>query len=217
MTGIPLPGATHRTAVIGRTGSGKTQFAVWLLSCQSLAARPWLIIDYKRDSLIGELGAREVGLGWRPSGRGLHIVHPLPGEDDEVEELLWRVWKKGNCGVYIDEGHLVPNQDAFAALLVTGRSRKIPMIVLSQRPVIVPRFVFSEASFICCFPLNDRRDQLTVEGFAPIDTRRKLPRFWSSWYDVENNLSYILRPVPDALILTETIRAVPPRGRWSLF
>lgn len=213
-----LPGATDRTAVIGRTGSGKTYLAVWLLGLQDLTKRPWLIIDYKYDVLIKKLRAKKVGLSWTPRSwtkPGLYIVHPRPDEEEEVENLLWRIWERGNCGVYIDEGHLLPDNEAFKTLLVQGRAKRNPVIVLSQRPTLVSRFVFSEASYMAVFALNDRRDQLTVENFSPLDLSIKLPRHYSWWYSVGEDTKIVLKPVPEASILTEAVnRQLPARSFW---
>ena len=52
------PNDTDRTIIVGRTGSGKSQFAVALLSTRNWSedkinptpAIPWFIIDYKGKS-----------------------------------------------------------------------------------------------------------------------------------------------------------------------
>jgi hypothetical protein len=220
MVDIPIPGATDRTAIVGRTGSGKTFAAVWLLGLQDLTVRPWLIIDYKHDVLIRRLRAIPVDLDWTPkTGKpGLYIVHPRPDEDDEVEKLLWRVWEKGNCGLYIDEGHLLPDQEAFKTLLVQGRARRNPIITLSQRPTMVSRFVFSEATYMAVFPLNDRRDQITVENFSPLNLRFDLPKHHFWWFSVSENRYMVLKPVPKESILLQRVnRQLPVRRRWLIF
>src|SRR5207302_775120 len=108
----------------------------WLLSHANWPRRPWVIIDYKRDELINDIpGLQELRLGARiPRRAGLYVVHPRPDQQDEVEALLWRIWEKERTGVLIDEAYLVPNKHAFSTLLVTGRSKKIPMIMNTQRP-----------------------------------------------------------------------------------
>src|SRR5215469_2654678 len=132
-----IPGHDERLAVIGRTGSGKTHFAVWALSKANWPTRPWIIVDYKRDDLIGELpGVEEISLTPRrmPRHPGLYVVHPRPDSDDAVETFLMRIWERGHTGIYIDEGHILPERGGLQAILTQGRSKKIPAIVLTQRP-----------------------------------------------------------------------------------
>lgn len=192
-----LPNDTQRISIIGKTGSGKTFAAVWHLSQRSFDKMPWIIFDFKMDALLNKLGATEISIKDSPPKKaGLYIVHPLPDETEEVEEFLWKIWRKEKTGVYIDEGYMVSNSSAFRALLTQGRSKKIPMIILSQRPVWLSRFVFSEADFFQVFWLNDARDRKTVQAFLPVDISKRLEDFNSFYYDVNRDQVNILLPVP---------------------
>jgi hypothetical protein len=193
-----IPGPRERTIILGRTGSGKTHFATWLLSHQNWAQRPWFVIDYKHDPLIAEIPvARDFRLTARlPKEPGIYVIHPQPGEDDAVEKLLWGIWRKGRCGVYIDEGHILPDGDALQAILTQGRSKSIPVIAISQRPKWVNRFLFSEADFVSLFHLNDKRDRLTVGEFMPAAATERLPERNSWFYDVPHDRLFQMRPVP---------------------
>lgn len=193
-----LPGPRDRLAVIGRTGSGKTHMAAWVLSLANWDKRPFVVIDYKRDDLLAELPAEEIDVRAKriPRWPGLYIVHPPPRSEDDVEELMWRVWRRGNTGLYIDEGHMLPDRHALQAILSQGRSKSIQAIVLTQRPKWVSRFVFSEADAFSVFHLNDRRDRSTVQEVAPVDLSQPLERHHSYWYRVSDDQLYKLNPVP---------------------
>lgn len=194
-----LPSTTQRTAIVGRTGSGKSQFGLWLLSCAPFDRMPYIIFDYKNEDMIGEIEhAEELKLGELPSEAGLYVVRPAPGQEEEVEDYLWAIWEKENTGVFVDECYMIDkNSRAFKACLTQGRSKHIPMYLLSQRPVDVSRFVFSESDNHAVFHLNDRRDRETVEKYTPIDKDAPmLPEFHSRWYQVSKHEKYHLLPAP---------------------
>lgn len=199
--GFRLPGGDDRTTVIGATGTGKTTCGVWLLSQQRFDRRPWIIFDFKRETLFDQIGFPPIqGIGWKLPRRkalGVYLVQPIPGQEEAVEHLLWDVWKRGNCGLFIDEAALMPDREAFRAILQQGRSKRIPVIACSQRPVHVQRALFSEASYFCIYRMNDRRDYRVVEGFVPTNLELPLERHWWRWYDVAENVLLTMKPVPE--------------------
>lgn len=194
-----LPGPTDRVSVIGRTGSGKTTLAAWLLSHMHRKSRPSVIVDFKGDSFLSSIqGLRELDTNSRaPRSPGLYVIRPLPNETDETEDFLWKIWERGNTLVYVDEAHMLHGSGAFQALLTQGRSKKIPMIVLTQRPSWVSRFVFSEADFYSVFHLNDVRDHKIVQSFVPIDLTKQMEEYHSYWHNVKRYSTIHLQPVPD--------------------
>jgi hypothetical protein len=210
-----FPGAADRTAVIGATGTGKTILGAWLLSKQRFDKRPWVIIDFKGEELWDRVGTpplRKLKLGQMPGKRGLYIMSVLPGQDDELEKWLWSIWKRGDVGLFIDEVSLMPQKEAFKAILRQGRSKLIPVISCSQRPVDVDREVWSEANYISVFRLDDIRDYKIIKGFtrdAPID--RQLPEYHSHWYDKKKYTCIELQPVPSPVIIADDLKRVAPR------
>jgi hypothetical protein len=198
---MDFPDDTQRHAIVGRTGSGKTQAALWHLSHRNFHLMPWVIYNYKTDRSINEIPrARFIDLEEVPIKPGIYIVQPKPDDVEEVQAHMWAVWQNGHTGVYIDEGYMVGRWNpAFRALLTQGRSKEIPMIVLSQRPVWMDGFVWSESEFIQVFPLQHKKDVLRVQEFVPADLTRKLPPYHSYYFNVasEENKISILKPVPD--------------------
>lgn len=205
-----LPGDTQRSFICGMTGSGKTLAAGWQLSLRSYDKMPWTIVDFKHDALIGAIEhVKEVRLDKMPPAKpGLYVVRPRPDQHTELQAWLWRVWHQGRHGLWIDEGYMVGGQgrksDAYDAILTQGRSKRIPVITLSQRPVWLPRFVISESDFYQVFHLNAKRDRETVREFVPDIVEQELPRHWSHWYDVAERFHTVLKPVPDQARILET-------------
>lgn len=214
-----LPTTSQRSAIVGRTGSGKTQYGFWQTSYAPFDRQPYYIVDYKRDHLLNSVDRiKEIGLHEKPPKQpGLYIVHPSPHEEAEVEAWLWKVWEKQRCGLYIDEGYMLPDKGALRAILTQGRSLQIPVTMLSQRPVWLSRFVFSEADFITRFHLNDKDDLKTVSRFMPSELgKERLARYQSAWYDVSEDMGLIIAPVPAADTIAERIeqRLKPGKRKW---
>lgn len=216
-----LPGSRHRTAIVGRTGTGKTQAGAALLARMNFDKQPWIIVDYKRDKLLNSIrGVRPLAVGATlPREPGLYITHPKPGVDDEaITDMLWGLWEQENTGLFLDEGYMLGNRNsAFRALLTQGRSKNIPMIVLSQRPVYMDLFVFSEADYFMAFGLTVPDDKKRISAYMhpDIDFETALPEHCSWYYSVANNEYCCLKPWPDALTIKRTFREriVSPRRR----
>jgi hypothetical protein len=207
-----FPNDSQRLFICGRTGSGKTQAGVWHLSGRSYDEMPWLILDFKRDELIAQIPAQEIQLGSRlPSKPGLYVVRPIGAQEDAIEKLLWQIHAKENCGLYVDEGYMLDaRSQAFQAIMTQGRSLHIPVIILSQRPVWISRFVVSEADFLQVFRLNDERDYQTLRAFIPYDVSsrlRALPEYHSIYYDMGKDRLNVFTPVPDRDTILGSFRA----------
>ena len=202
MTQLQTPDDTNRTAIIGRTGSGKTVFGVWFLG--EMVKGPWAhlpvtIFDFKNDKLISRLPAKQISIRDKPPTRpGLYVVRPMPGDDDAaVTEYLMRIWENEDHGIYIDEGYMIGRfNKAFRALLTQGRSKHIPMIYLSQRPVMMELFAFSEADYFAIFHLTDDKDKNRVKEFSGVRVNRDLAKYHCVWYDVSNDQTATFVPCP---------------------
>lgn len=211
-----IPEEGYHTVVLGTTGSGKSTLASFLLSRSPFHKRPTFIIDYKREDIFARLRRiREIGLyDTLPDFPGLFIVRPRPDETEGVERWLEKLWHHGNAGLYIDESYLVPDKAWLRNVMAQGRSLGITVIASSQRPVDVSRSLFTEASYVSVFRLNDDKDIQRVREFTPkgmMDTR--LPDFHSFWYSSKHHRASdprpyaILSPVPGADEIVEAIDA----------
>lgn len=190
---------------------------VYHLSRKDLRSETWLAVDYKGDDHIAALvdaGAIVIPIDDKiPTKPGLYVVRPDVDDATGIAKFWRNVHKRRNVGVYVDEGYMVEEDKAYDALLTQGRSLCIPMIVLSQRPRWVTRFVFSEATFFQVFALNDDDDWRRVAGFVPLplawDNARAAgrvagtlaaalnpPSFYSYYYDTNTQSLVKFSPVP---------------------
>jgi DNA helicase HerA-like ATPase len=215
---VRFPNDANRHAIIGATGSGKTQFGMWALSRRSYDVMPWVIFDYKKEELIAAIDPIELEPKELPPKKpGLYVVRPIPKtSDDEIENALWRIHQRGECGLYIDEGYMLPNVSAFRAILTQGRSLRIPCITLTQRPVFISRYVFSESEFFTLFRLTDRTDRKRASEFVPVNLNYTLPKYSSYFFDVGENRLTQFSPVPGADEIVERFSARMPQRKRTL-
>lgn len=210
MAEFVIPGPTTRTTIVGKTGSGKTQAGAFLLSRQSFDLMPWVVLDYKREVLFREIPQiRELRLNqpqnWRSLNQpGIFVARPNIGEEEDVEALLWEIWERENCGIFVDEGYMIGKSNAFIACLTQGRSKQIPMIVLTQRPAWITKFAFSEADYLMIFQLRLPIDRKTVQEYVEADISARLQPHHSYWYDVNRDVVVRLRPVPERDYIVKT-------------
>jgi len=204
---VRLPDASNRVTVVGSTGSGKTRFGIWLFSVARYGNIPRILLDFKGDDLIAAIEdagyAREISvLSKPPTKPGTYVVRPLPTQLAELDTFLWEVWRKGNVALFFDEGTMTAKSRAVPAILTQGRSKKIPVITLSQRPAWLSRYVFTESEYFAIFRLNNKQDRDTVRDF--VNTQAEVPRlpYHSLWYDAGQDQAAIFSPVPgDAQII----------------
>ena len=203
-----FPDDGHRHAIFGMTGTGKTVFAAWCLSRRSYQHMPWIILDFKGEELFSKLPQYDMlDVDAKiPRGPGLFIVRPTP---DDVESgaatgLLYRMWERGNVGLFIDEGYMLrPRDRALQAVLTQGRSKRIPVIALSQRPAWVSPFIHSESEYKSIFYLFTPADIERVQEWLPRRTPdgmktdpSALPPHHSLWYCTHTREFLKMNPCP---------------------
>lgn len=214
-----LPNAADRTTVIGPTGSGKTVFAGLILSKQNFEKRPWVLLDFKDEELwdlVKSPPIQTLKIGDMPGKRGLYRMYVDPQDDEAIEQWLRKIWARGNTGLFIDEQSLMPKGPAMKAILRQGRSKLIPCIMCTQRPVDCDREVFTESQYISVFSIEDEKDLKTVRGYtrnSPIEA--PLPSFHSWWYDRRQKFLFRLQPSPPPDMVASLLRQVAPVSWWN--
>lgn len=220
MAEFVYPREGYHSAILGMTGSGKSTYGAWLLSRAPFHLKPAFVIDFKHEKIFARLSRiREIGLHEKlPSDPGMYILRPRPDEayfgDDrhDVEKWLEKLWTKGNAWLYIDEGYLMPDRAWLRNVLAQGRSLGITVVATSQRPVDVPRSIFTESTYKTIFRLTDTRDIKRVEEFTlPGLLENRLPDFHSYWYSpahhrADDPMPYVIQaPVPGEDAIVEMI------------
>lgn len=216
-----FPGNDDRVAIVGATGSGKSTAGLWLFSeSASFNKQPWIIVDYKGEKIVAQMlkrgDANLIDMTKAiPKRPGIYVVKPHPQRPEEIIDFLWKVYDRNKIGVFIDELMSVPKQfdlhnNPLQALLTQGRSKEIPMYLLTQRPARVSISTFSDATFIWEFELNRADDRKTVREYIPDNntlfaTEGGLPRYWSRWWDSKRRLAFKLKPVPNASVILDTV------------
>lgn len=199
-----MPDDTQRHAIYGMTGSGKTTFALWQLAQRSYDRMPWVIVDFKHDPAIAKIPRiEEIPVDRKPPrSRGLYVVRPGPEDvdDDTVTEFFYDVWRNERTGIVIDECYMLKRFDpGLRTLLTQGRSKNIPMIVLSQKPSWISPFIHSESEFKSVFFLQMPVDIDRVREWLPPNRSINpgaLPPHHSYWYNLPGREFASFGPCP---------------------
>lgn len=199
---VDLPANNSRTVVVGSTGSGKTQFGMWFLSTRDYRFRPWFILDYKGEKSFRDLiakGAIDFPLNYAelPEDAGIYIIKVLPNQEALVSRFFRDCYQAENVGIFVDEGTMVPKNDPWLrACLTQGRSKEIELIICTQRPVWLDKYVFTEASYYAIFRVTSIDDRKTISNYLGGVEPNSLARYHCLWYMVNEQDYVIFEPVP---------------------
>ena len=183
-----LPG--HGMVIAGQNGAGKSVLAT------SIANR-WdrvLVYDPKLDpeSLMpnaavcygvkAALAALPGRVIYRPRADEIHRIADL------FDELVRKVMRLTAHAIVIHElGDLASSDRELApytsAVFRQRRSLRIPMILVTQRPINIPRLALSESQHAVAFHLVDRQDRARMaEIMGPEIVDSPVPNDHSFWY-----------------------------------
>ena len=183
---------------------------------------PWVIIDFKRDELINSIEKAEYITfdSELPKRPGIYILPVLPGEEVELTDFFWRVYNRADgsyenaIGIYVDESTMIDRSNkAFHAILTQGRSKKIPVFILTQRPRHLSVYCFSEASIYQVFDLIRKDDRIKVAEDTGVSPYYKLDDYHSYYFIVSDKSLHKLSPVPDEETILAKIDAKLPTRR----
>lgn len=214
---MKIPDDDSRSVVLGSTGSGKTTCGAYLLAYSGWKHRPTFILNWKGDVLLNKFPAKPMSLTDRiPEEPGFYMIHLLPDDDDDLAAFFYRCWMHENVIIYVDEATNVPRYGAagkwFRACLTQGRSKNIQMIICSQRPVDLDKYVFSEANYFFVYNLNWVEDRKKLLGYIDGSPINRLDRFYFRWYDVGEQATVIFRPVPTGPEIVKLIEPPAPEA-----
>lgn len=201
---LPRVDAGERCMIIGRTGSGKTTGAAWLLSRSPGA---WVVLNSKYDPLLARCGP---SVPWRAAdvlraSRDARIVvaHPDTYDAGELDSELMHLCESRVCiGVLIDELAYLHGTDGRAGpglmgLLTRGRARGQSFIGCSQRPAAISQFCFSECDHFAIYRLTLPQDFTKLVAISGREAlrKRRAPYYWG-WYSVAPDTLIEYAPVP---------------------
>lgn len=156
-----------RVDLFGKTGSGKTTLARFLLHTTDARS---VVLDPK----------------WRYEDPGIKIVHDfnpkldhqiirVPPSDNDLDtwdNIFYQCWERGDAIVYADEVTLlIPGTRTILPwhrrCIVTGRERDLAVWNGSQRPTeIGSSVIFTETEHFCLFRLQFEADRKKVGSFT---------------------------------------------------
>jgi energy-coupling factor transporter ATP-binding protein EcfA2 len=204
---------SERWIIIGKTGSGKSEFAKYML--REIAKKyPVVIIDPKEfwmgRSPQFETNRKKPGTidkphrvnSFNPKFR-VQLLQPDP--DDPDDERLARMCKAvldhGDVFMYFDESediataHAVPYY--IRRIWKTGRAKGVGAWVSTQAPTGIPRIFKSQAEHFITFKVGEQ-DVDTVADLVHADPEevRKLQKFHYLYYNTDMDSAVHNIPVP---------------------
>ncbi len=203
---LPKVERGQRALVLGRTGSGKTTGALWLVS---RSPGPWVLLNIKYDEAMSKCGPdcpMDVGaiLKAQRDSRVV-VVHPEAFDQQTLDDFIFDLAEsKAATGLCIDELLYVSKGNGQAgqgvlAWLTRGRSRKQSFIGCTQRPANVSNYLYSEADYYMLYNLKLEKDWAKIReytGRADLRQERAAHRF--GWYDVAEDEKTEFGAVPAA-------------------
>ena len=198
MTSTPksiIPETGERALLVGRTGSGKTGLACWLLS--RMENSPIVIYDTKIEPKFEKLVASKVVENMddcieacesgefdyvivRPE---LEVLHDAEYLDGMLYEHYMRLH---GVPAYIDEIYTFHINgragQGLVALLTRGRSKGITTIMSTQRPAWISRFCITESGKFYILRLIDAKDRKrfddVIEDFSDLTPPAKFQFYY---------------------------------------
>lgn len=206
---LPILEPGTRTIVAGRTGSGKTSLARFLM--QTRNRQHWVIFNPKHTAGYKSLPGAKVLNGWNAkkfdkslSENRFTIINfdknELSAEyQDAVLSYIHESYD--DIGIAIDELYYLHNNmeagEGLVGVLTRGRERKQTFLGLVQRPKRISLFSFSEADFIVSMALNLEGDRKRmVEATGDEQFIHSLPKYVWRWYNVDADSSRLWGAVP---------------------
>ncbi len=171
------PGDKDRAMFLGATGSGKTWLALKLAE-RFFGEKQIQILNSKDDSTINEIDAPNVSTlddlaQYKFPEHPIVIYTPNGEELSDLQALDdWCNWcyLRRNTHAFIDEltqlGSGTYPKMGLLNLATRGRDRRVSAFFCSQRPVGIPKIVYTEAQYYYKFYLADVKDRKAVANYT---------------------------------------------------
>ncbi len=166
------------------------------------------ILDTKADEHIENLDAPIVEnlelLGKYKAEKYPLVIYRPTGEELADQKVLdaWCQWiyERGHTVAYIDEvtqlGNSTNPKMGFLNMITRGRSRDVTVLMGTQRPVGVPRIVFTETQYFYKFYLADMQDRKRVAEFThPVMIYQPKSKYGFLFYKVGDRKVYEIKSI----------------------
>jgi energy-coupling factor transporter ATP-binding protein EcfA2 len=208
---LPTLDPGTRAVIAGRTGSGKTSLARFLVEQRNPTFQHFVIFNPKHTAGYKALPDAIVMQKWDAKKFDKNIrehrfvilnFSPLENNFDFMDAVLYYIHETyENIGVLVDELYPLHNHgragNGLIGLLTRGRERKQTFLGLTQRPKWISLFVFSESDYIVSMALNRKQDRQTlVEATGDERFLKSLDKYYWRWYTVDADSSQLWNPVP---------------------
>lgn len=206
---LPLIEPGKRAIVAGKTGTGKSTLAVWLLD---RSPQSWIILNPKHTAAYRNLPDSIIfnrfdGKKIRSKLRHYKYVSLNFKNEEADSEFLdaiisWIHNDVKNVGLCCDELYTLHSAsgragDGLIGWLTRGRELKQSFLGLTQRPAWISRFCFSESDFVGCMRLmrEDDRKRMVQETGRPEFGQDLRGHQWL-WYNDAADDIILYGPVP---------------------
>ena len=164
----------ERITIIGKTGSGKSYFACYLIHKFAIKV-PVLVLDAKDEYQI-----EEASKDWLKMQKGVVKVKDIEYKNQTIDDraviceyLCQNAFNRGNICLVLEEvgeyipkyGRLYDTMPHFAKYLTQGRKRNCSLICTSQRTQDLHTSILSQSEHIFCFNLASPHDLDAVKRY----------------------------------------------------
>lgn len=197
-----------RVFVSGRTGSGKSWLARWIVE---RSPGPWVIINPKNTEVFDNFNAVklykiDMKKIIKLLGEGFNvnlIPEPIDSHVEVLDAVIFDLISNlENFGVVIDEAYSVHKNgqamDGLTSLLTRGREKNQSAVICTQRPSRISLFCLSEADYFATMALTRKEDRIKLaEGSGCENFKQRVDGLheWL-WYDVNNDKIRHFLPIP---------------------
>jgi hypothetical protein len=184
-----VKGKAQHVTLVGPNGQGKSELALRLIRRRAELRGSHVVVfaTKPRDRALSKLG-RQPGWSiirkWPPSyGQERVIFWPPFGDVRSVtsrhreimNETLADVFHEGNRVIYFDEAYYMAQdlecEPIMRKMWQMGRSQNLIVVAGTQRPVAVPRPMFSECAWFFAFRTSDEDELRRVGELGGSDTK----------------------------------------------